>query len=111
MMSPSLRLRERAAQVWARARILTQNADDSPFQIPWKSWIAAGMIISALYAVDLPEHARRLKEGRERARLDEMGMPDVHRELGDGRYLMRDGSIRTHDDIAAGRHEGASSDR
>mmetsp|Transcript_4044 Transcript_4044/g.11491 ORF Transcript_4044/g.11491 Transcript_4044/m.11491 type:complete len:99 (-) Transcript_4044:796-1092(-) len=88
-------LREGAVRAWRFMRPFFQNADDSPFKMPWKSWLAAGCIISTLYAIDLPEHARRLKEERERKRLDAAGMPNVQRELGDGRYLMRDGSIQT----------------
>lgn len=57
------------------------------------AWAVAGVVISALYVIDLPEHARRHVRERERRHLDEQGLHDVHRELDGGRWLMRDGSI------------------
>jgi hypothetical protein len=87
-------LRAGARKLWERMRHTTQNIDDSEFKIPWRSWVFAGFFVATLYTIDIPEHARRLGEERERKRLDELGMHNVHKELGDGRYLMRDGSIR-----------------
>lgn len=87
-----------AQRLWAQAKQTTQNIDDSPVKLPWRSWLAAAVIISALYSIDVPEHARRYKAQRERTRLDALGMKDVQRDLGDGRLLMNDGSIRKVDE-------------
>lgn len=79
---------------WAKVRHTTQNIDDSPFKVPWRSWLFAGTVVTVLYTIDIPEHARRMAAERERARLDALGLGSVHRELEGGGYLMRDGSIR-----------------
>ncbi|KAJ1623155.1 hypothetical protein T492DRAFT_912848 [Pavlovales sp. CCMP2436] len=78
---------------WETVRHTTQNIDDSPFKVPWRSWLVAGTVVTVLYTIDIPDIARRKADDNERKRLDLLGMRNVHRELPDGRYLMRDGSI------------------
>lgn len=87
-------LRRLAAEVWSRVKHTTQNIDDSPFKLPWRSWLFAGTFVTILYTIDIPEHARRMSAEKERKRLDALGMKNVHREIDGGGYLMRDGSIR-----------------
>lgn len=79
---------------WERVRHTTQNIDDSPVKVPWRSWGFAATVVTVLYTIDIPEHARRMASEKERKRLDALGMRSVHRELDGGGYLMRDGSIR-----------------
>jgi hypothetical protein len=87
-------LRWAGKKIWSKLKPLTQNIDDSEFKIPWRSWGFAAFVVTTLYSIDLPDHARQYGEARERKRLDSLGMPNVQKELGDGRYLMRDGSIK-----------------